>query len=760
MFSRRNGSMCFSWWYIAACTGEEGEEPVANPGYITVSTKAAADQNVALNAVDKKIWTITLKAGENDSTVTNVEITKAGLWAKTDIANIQLMKDGEYVTNQGTLNGDNVAKLRFRPNVTVKAGKSETFDVVVSMAWSGRAQPNGSHSFSVTSITVANGKFSWTPAKLGGLTTTNYLVSELEADINGTYSVDAWDENVEIAKITLKPEAKATVSSVTLTSDKDELDKAFANAKAYIDDEVVGNVSINDETILINGFSKEIEKNKTLDITLKADVIFVWGTQPFNLTIEENHVTAIENNTNERMASTASTNTGAVTVAWVDLTIEKVMKDKQTVAPGTDDVVLLDLSVKSSKDLDVTQFYVDFWASFNFNIFEDSGVTLYVDGIDYFITWANSGTEYRLTSKYDYFSVSSKNPVEIKVEWTPVETGADVKLKFWIHEVKNIETNKTITLTTDETKEWHITAIEVGGFTISKWTVPTGNTLEEWEDHEVLFFNAKSSSEDIILSGLTVTYYWSKDLTGIIDEVVLLQGTKKLATLDDEDAALITLSSWGTIDFTGLNTKITKWQTLPFTLKVSLKEWEVWMLWATLEFDLTAASAVRADDKTVPATLKTTSNPLVAWREYYTATTRPTFSIEKDNENILVTITNGASYDIDLTSFDIKVANNVIGNEGGTVAWSTNSWRVLDAKWGTQIASPAAQLIPWTIQISGFNAGYETIAANSSATFVIEIDSTVNVLSDYYTAAEKQVVFVYRDDSATPSQSGPVTATY
>ncbi|MBQ2599998.1 hypothetical protein II582_01120 [bacterium] len=65
---------------LAACTGnEEGEEEPANPGYITVSTKAAADQNVALNAVDKKVGTLTLKAGENDSTVTNVEITKAGL---------------------------------------------------------------------------------------------------------------------------------------------------------------------------------------------------------------------------------------------------------------------------------------------------------------------------------------------------------------------------------------------------------------------------------------------------------------------------------------------------------------------------------------------------------------------------------------------------------------------------------------------------------------------------------------------------------
>jgi hypothetical protein len=129
------------------------------------------------------------------------------------------------------------------------------------MAGSWKAQPNGTHTFSVTSITVANGKFSWTPAKLGSLTTTNYVVSALEADLNSSsYSVNAGDENVEIAKITIKPEAKATVSAVTLTSDEDELDKAFANAKAYIDDEVVGKVTINDETILINGFSKEIEK--------------------------------------------------------------------------------------------------------------------------------------------------------------------------------------------------------------------------------------------------------------------------------------------------------------------------------------------------------------------------------------------------------------------------------------------------------------------------------------------------------------------
>jgi hypothetical protein len=43
------------------------------------------------------------------------------------------MKNGEYVTDGKAFGSDNTAKLRFRPKLEIKAGKSETFDVVVSM---------------------------------------------------------------------------------------------------------------------------------------------------------------------------------------------------------------------------------------------------------------------------------------------------------------------------------------------------------------------------------------------------------------------------------------------------------------------------------------------------------------------------------------------------------------------------------------------------------------------------------------------------
>jgi hypothetical protein len=41
-----------------------------------------------------------------------------------------------------------------------------------------------------------------------------------------------------LVKVSVKPDVEATISSVTLTANTDELNKKFANVKAYIDDEV------------------------------------------------------------------------------------------------------------------------------------------------------------------------------------------------------------------------------------------------------------------------------------------------------------------------------------------------------------------------------------------------------------------------------------------------------------------------------------------------------------------------------------------
>jgi hypothetical protein len=84
----------------------------------------------------------------------------------------------------------------------------------------------------------------------------------------------------------------------------------------------------------------------------------------------------------------------------------KVIKDTQTVAPGNT-VKLLSLNLTASSDLDITNYYVEFPATFPWTSFEDGEVTLYVDGIDYTIKKTDlSSNQYILSNKNDWFTVS------------------------------------------------------------------------------------------------------------------------------------------------------------------------------------------------------------------------------------------------------------------------------------------------------------------------------------------------------------------
>jgi len=177
----------------------------------------------------------------------------------------------------------------------------------------------------------------------------------------------------------------------------------------------------------------------------------------------------------------------------------------------------------------------------------------------------------------------------------------------------------------------------------------------------VLFFNVKAVAEDVLLSGLTMTYTGSTGMSNILEEVVLFQGTKELYTLDSEDIEDLNLASGSEFALTGLNQKINRDQTLPFTLRVAVKNGEVGNLGQKFGFilDATTTPDVRRNvEKTVVATNKTTAN--VTGREYSIVTTMPTITVAKDNEYILVTVNNTSEYDIDLNQFDIRITNNVI----------------------------------------------------------------------------------------------------
>lgn len=755
---------------IAACS-EDAEEEVL-PGYATVSTKAAAAQTVALNAVDKKVWTVTLKAGENDTTVTSIEITKSWLWERADILNVQLMKNWEYVSNAATLTAKKTATLRFSPKLEIKAGKSETFDVVVSMAWSWAATPNGQHEFSVTAVTVVNGTFWGTPAKLGSLTTTNYTVWTVTAKLAGelttstlakatpSYTLNAWDKNVDIASVNIKPASESVITAITLTSEWDELDKTFANVKAYIDDEVVWNVTVNDETIIINWLNETVKANKSIDVVLKWDVIFVWNTADKVLYIDTNHVTATEVNTNERMAS-AKSKFADTKVSGVDLTLKNLTKKDQKVAPETSDVVLLDLELSAGADLEVTDYYVKFAALPTWTEYEDSQLTLYVDWVNYDIKATSPeliGTTFNITNKKDSFVVNAGDKISIQVVWDANDTASTAvnAIEFWINAVK--KDNKTIPWAPTLVKEdWHKTTYAAWDITVKSTKKGSNNLIEEWTTSDVLSFSVKANNEKVTVKEVNVdlTVAAAADFDSV-DSIALYKSgsSSPLATIDNDefdDTSAPVYSGKFTIS-QPINVDATE----SYVIKAKMDDGTVTSLGKSYKFDLKNI-VYRPSSASTNAAPKTTT--LTA--TYKMSSSKPTFSLTKDWKDIIVEINNASEYDLvkDTTNGYISFKLEVIwvfidGADLLKAALNSNTWKVKDDM-DNAIAWATATYAGNTLTVS-LPATF-TVDSNVPETIVIEMDQKTKIESNYYTVEEKAINFAYSDWTST---SADIAATY
>jgi hypothetical protein len=161
---------------VAACSNAQEEENL--PGYAKVTGKAEATQKVAMNAVNKKIGTITLKAGENDTTVSSVVIGHSGLGDATAVS-VQLFNNGVAATSQKNISkSSQQVTLKLSPAVVMKANSSMTFDVVASLS----GASNETHNFTVEAVNVANGTADGTPVALGTLETTSYVAGKVTVD--------------------------------------------------------------------------------------------------------------------------------------------------------------------------------------------------------------------------------------------------------------------------------------------------------------------------------------------------------------------------------------------------------------------------------------------------------------------------------------------------------------------------------------------------------------------------------------------------
>jgi len=715
---------------IAACSGTE-EEEVILPGFVTASrVGSVSTQTTAMNAVDKKVGTIKLTAGENDTTVSAIVIERLGLGQVDEIDNVQLYRNGEYVAELTTTR-DNKFTVRFSPALVMKARSSMEFDVLVNLD----AEHAGStHSFSVVDVTVANWTKSGLPVTLGTLNVANYSVATGSVTLNaGTLETGKrWD----LATVTVKPNTTAKIDWFTITAPEGtELTKMVGDVKAYISNEEVGNVTVNDETIIVKWLNIENTKTQTATIKIKADGAYVWEERTGTLSINTWHVVMFEKSTNERMSSKQAT--GTLKVKGADLKFENLTTKSQQFALWEENIELLNVKLTSSVSFDVNAYNVNFDSGFN-TVLED--VYLYINGVDYPI---NNKNESYAWSK-QRFTVAPNAPVYVKVKANVKDTFAwsqDFKVTFEITELYNAEEKTYVPVNTDNDITWHKSTISKGDYTLSKRTKPSSSTVKEGSVADVLFFNLEAKAEDQILSGLSFTYNSAEALSGIIEEVRLVKWSwttlKTLKTLKDGD---IDITDGDTVKFTDLSADLLKDEVTEFTLKVKLKDWEVNTLGSKFKFTLNKddTNVVRKADDAVDTTPKGVD---IKWTLYTIATDTPTVELTVDGKKVNVVISNPSSYDVELTGLNFSVLKSIVS--GNIVNWDGVAHLKNVADEAVSDLTPA---IPSnTVTFTGLTAN--EIAKNSSLTYVLEVEwNGVELTSTYFTAAIKWIEFIYIDN--------------
>lgn len=742
---------------IATCS-EDAEEEVAGDGFVTVSKWVIpADQTVAKNAIEANLWSIKLTAGDHDTTISSIEITKSGLGEEKDITDLQIMYKWDYVSNPGKVKNSK-ATIRFTPAITIKAKSSMTFDIVANL--SGEAGNN--FGFSVTDVVVANWKSTGTPVKLGNITTANYSVKSITTDMDTpTAKLKAWDSKKTILTINLDNNSTSdtnvtdmVVSASNATNPREvDLDETFANIKAYVDDKEVWKVTINEESFVLSNLNIDINRADDIDVVLKWDVTYVWQYKTLTFELSSNRVTATEKINWERMWSSVST--GDVNVEWVDLKVEANWKgeDPQKVSVEDGKVTLLDLMVKADSSTEITQFY------FNLNgvdltNFVDQELTLSVWGYEYSLSTgddtdievANTTGLVVLSGKNDSFYAPARILVTAKLDKNNATAWTIDKMNFGVSGVIINDILVPVTMTSTKLL-WHKTTIEDGSVKLAKRTVNDENTLKWGKEHEVLFFDLTAWAQKQTLQNLVIDFDWSETLDKIADSARLIaevdwEETEVISWDSDSLSWVEKLQKTWTLDFEEIS--LERDSTVKFTLLVDLKD-EVSVLWNTWVFSINANSwsIILKDTWT---NIKWSD---VKWREYTVADVTPTVdrNLTAWEDYVEFTLSNDSEYDV-ILSGKVVLSMRQKASQNATWEWT---WTLLDANWD-ELAANFAKAIPWTLE---FDFTQITDVADRTISSKWEITYRVEIKANRFSIDElsiilKSIQFVY-DDDGTPS---------
>jgi hypothetical protein len=340
----------------------------------TTTTVAAGDLSVALSASSPASMSIPasgtvpfgkfdLSAGGADISLSTLTFVREGLGARTDISRVWLEKNGVRISSRQTVGSDNVVTVSLSPALVIKAGSTESLDLVATLSGSTGSE----HRFTVRSAAdvgstakTVGGTF---PVSTATMKTTSYSVASVAFDAKGstsTYKVG--DTNVELGQFALTESStddkSVTVKSIRLRNEgTGDASKSLANLAIYHNGTKVSSAVTVDGKYITFAMNDTVAFGRTETYYVRGDIASVTNTSgdtyamnlqySDDLTVAETVSGFRATVTGSDIGSTSAFATYNVNGGDVILSKSTSISASQTVAAGTNDVVLFaaDLTV-------------------------------------------------------------------------------------------------------------------------------------------------------------------------------------------------------------------------------------------------------------------------------------------------------------------------------------------------------------------------------------------------------------------------------
>lgn len=649
-------------------TGTTSTGTTTVTGNLTVALDGQAmAQYVPKNASSVKVGAVKLTAGTTDVTVQSMVVSRSGLGNAGDITSsngIRAAQNGVVVSSTADYYNSTSQKatVYFSPALVVKAGASQTVDILVNLS----GAENSQHQFTLDSVNASNTTVSGSPVTLGLLNTTSYVTATTTASLataGGT--VTAGKTQQLFGKLDVSAGGRETkVTGFTLTrSGSTDFTKRLQNAKVYKNGVAVGTVTMTSEKLSVTGLSDVLAAGNTQTYELKADILVDANSSSLGLKIDATtDINAVETTTGYSTQVSVGTASISVPFGAVEFTFAKTSTGNVTIAPGENNVKLFAGKLSSSTPVSVRTITITpTTTGTGIAAFVNDQLTVKLNGSEIATLTSLVGAQAKTVS----FVVDAANPAVLTIEGSTKNNAAiapsSSQFTVALTEVRDSSNNSISSLGAGSSLTGDKTTVNTSEVEVKTATVAAPSTTRVYSsaEQEIGRFAVTSRNEIARVQAITLT----GTLTGpgpaaTIQTIANSTSSAKLVDVATglEVSATVTISG-NTITFSSMNDTIAKDVTKNYKVLLGVSSIDTYYgkTLALGTIPNTAVSVVRdSNSSSVTPTGSATTN------SYILGTVAPTVLVTTVNENVFkVRVTNpDSNTGITITgaTFDFKTA--------------------------------------------------------------------------------------------------------